>query len=166
MDKYNFTLRTDLTELNGKPIGRFDAFFPDVDKDNKPVNRDDIPAYVNIEGAVFKRNFNGGNYSVFIAPGILDESSKNNPREINVDTSCKRIFFWYRINHDKSQSRAFYALLIAAVGVCIDSTFAIGKVYPLIHVSKSQTIVLLSVAMGLKIIGLWTVFKKGFWDAK
>ena len=166
MDNYRFNLRTDLWEINGRQIGRYDIFFPDKDLSDEAVDKEKIPEYVAVEGAVFKRNFNGGNYSVFVAPKALTDSLKGKEREIQYAPASKSDFMWYRLRKDSSQKRAFTGLIIAVAGVAIDSAFAIGKIRVFIHVSEEASIVILGVAMLLKIVGLWIAFQKGFWDAK
>lgn len=155
-----------MQELNGKQIGRYDAFFPDVDVNGLPVSKYEIPEYVIIENAVFKTNFNGGNGSVFVSTRELSESTKLNPRKIQPVGTTKKKYFWYKLGQDKFQKIAFKGLIIALVGALIDTSFAVGKIHAFFIISNNATIALLIVAFILKVLGLWLVFKKGFWESK
>jgi hypothetical protein len=167
MADYKFTLRNDTKELNGVQIGRFYALFSETDLDGKKVIDTLIPPYVKIGNEIFKSKCNnGGNYSIFIAPGVVDPISKDSSEIINYVASSKADFFYFKLRKDQSQKLLFWGLLIAMTGVMIDSSFAIGKIHPLIPCSELSTIGLLLFAMILKIAGLWLAFKKGFWDAK
>jgi hypothetical protein len=166
MDKYEFTLRTDMQELNGKQIGRYDAFFPEADMNDQLVSKYDIPEYVIIENAVFKTSFNGGNGSVFVSSKELSESTKQNPRKIQPVGTTKKKYFWYKLGQDKSQKIAFRGFMLAIVGALIDTSFAIGKIHAFFTISYQASMALLIVAFILKILGLWLVFKKGFWESK
>lgn len=166
MDKYKFTLRTDVPELNGRPIGRFDAFIPDVDADNIKVEKADIYGYIQIEGALLKTSCNGGNASVFIRTDAVAESTKAHPREIKIEKATENAFFWYKLWHDATQKTAFIGLLLAIAGVLIDTGFAIGKVHVFFTVSYEVSLLALVIAFLLKVAGLWLVFKKGLREAK
>jgi hypothetical protein len=61
---------------------------------------------------------------------------------------------------------AFGGLILAVVGALIDTAFAIGKVHVFIPTGYQWSIVWLTIALFLKIAGVWLVFRKGFWDAK
>jgi hypothetical protein len=166
MGEYRFTLRTDKSELGNKPIGRFNAFIPDEDTGHKAVNKKKFPKFINIEDAIFKTGFNGGNESIFITPGILEESPRRNPRAVEYSEATAAQFFWYRVARDKSQKMAFTGLALAVIGAGIDTAFAIGKVHIFIPVGYQWLIFWLGIAFLLKIAGIWLVFRKGFWDAK
>src|SRR5262249_34794198 len=146
--------------------GRFDAFVPDADMNGKTVSKYDFPKYIMIEGAVFKVNRNGGNNSIFVFTSELSDSDKQNPRKIKYVPTTKRKYFWYKLRQDKSQKIAFNGFMLALAGALIDTSFAVGKVHAFITISLDASILLLVFAFILKVLGLWLVFKKGFWDSK
>lgn len=164
MANASFTLRNDLSELNHEKIGRFDAFFPEVDSAGNKVSQDEIPPYIRINDLVFKTKYNGGNYSIFIAPGNLDAIPKTAPLPVSWEPASKADFFFFRIKKDKTQKWMFIGLVLALTGVAIDAAFVIGKVHIFIECSETFMIILLAIAMGLKIIGLLIAFFKGFWE--
>lgn len=168
MDKkqYSFALRNESADREGVTIGRFDAYFSEKDLNEETVDKKNIPPYVRIEGALFRSKFLGGNYSIFIAPGVLDNSDKTNPRRVDYSGASERAFFWYKVWHDPSLKFAFFGLLFAIIGALIDTSFAIGKFVVWIPLSLTVTVILYILSFLLKIVGLWWVFKKGFRDAK
>ena len=166
MAAYKFTLRTDLLELNNKVIGKFDAFIPDTDMSGATIAKAEIPKFINIEGAIFKTVSNGGNQSVFIASGTLADSPKQNPRTITYTAATETQFFWYRINHDKSQQWAFIGLVLALIGTTIDAAYAAGKSHAYIKLPYQINVTISGLSFALKVIGLGLAFKKGVWDAR
>jgi hypothetical protein len=165
MIKYKFTLRNDTMDLDRNPIGRFDAFFSEEDTENTKVEEKEIPSYVKIKDAIFKARFvKAGNKSIFIAKTAM--KVVDSKELVDYEAATKTQFFFYRIRKDTSQKLAFGALIAAVIGVLIDVSFAIGKIHVFIHCSSSVTVFLLGCGMVLKILGLWLVFKKGFWESK
>ena len=166
MSTYAFVLRNDSPNREGMVIGRFDAYFSEIDKNNVTVVRSEIPEYVRIEGAVFRSKFLGGNYSIFVAPKVLPDSPNAAPRAVAYEGVSENAFFWYKVWHDKSQKYAFIGLLLAITGALIDTSFAVGKVHVYVPLSYPVEIVLLTLALVLKGLGLWWVFKKGFRESR
>ena len=167
MVKYNFTLRNDVREIENQKIGRFDAFFPERDKDGTSVDEKEIPDYVKILDNIFKSIcFKAGNGSIFISPTIMDPIDKTSLKEISYTKATKKQFFYFKIKKDKLQKWAFYVLIAASIGVLIDLSLAIGKIHVYFPCTESVIILLLIVSMILKITGLVIFFRKGFWESK
>jgi hypothetical protein len=163
---YSFTLRNDVSELNGEKIGRFDAFFPSTDKDGQAVHEKDIPPYIKIDNLIFKSKKFSGNDSILIAPGSRDPINKNASPDAVYKEASKFAFFFFKIRNDESQKLVLAALLTALIGTCIDGSFAIGKIRVLIPCSVFTMIILQWLAMLLKIGGLLLAFFKGLWESK
>ena len=166
MGNDSFTLRNDQAELNGEKIGRFDAYFPDTDKEGNMIDKTGIPKYVKMNGFVFKTKSNGGNHSIFIAPGNMDPIPKNTPEPVSYVESSGKEFFFFKIKKDKAQRWMLTGLIIASVGVAIDAAFAIGKIHVYIPCSELFMEILVVISMILKISGLLVAFFKGFWESK
>ena len=166
MGNDSFTLRNDLAGLNGEKIGRFDAYFPDTDKDGNAVDETTIPPYVKMNHLVFKTKHNGGNYSIFIAPGNMDPIPKNTPEPVSFVEASGKDFFFFKIKKDKAQRWMLTGLILALIGVAIDAAFAIGKIHVFIPCSESVMILLQVISLVLKISGLLLAFFKGFWESK